>query len=131
MHANSILHRAKKKRFLSWMAILSCLYGFDWPLVYWNVSCLIFWSDILEKCTENVQWPCTCYFWLLLHEHRDIHGVAHVHMYVHCMYVCTSHTNVNCSQITKTKQSVYQKTFCVQKKHLGQHLLLLKPQQTF
>ena len=26
---------------------------------YLNVSCLIF---ILEKCTENGQWPCTCYF---------------------------------------------------------------------
>ena len=22
-----------------------------------NVSCLIFWSAILEKCTENGQWP--------------------------------------------------------------------------
>ena len=28
-------------------------YGFDLPYVYLNVSCLIFWSAILENCTEN------------------------------------------------------------------------------
>ena len=34
-----------------------CVYGFDWPLVYLNVSCWIFCLAVLEKCTENGQWP--------------------------------------------------------------------------
>ena len=25
----------------------------DWPFVYFNVSCLIFWSAILKKCTTD------------------------------------------------------------------------------
>ena len=38
-------------------SFLSYLYEFDWLFVYLNVSCLIFWSAILEQCTENCQWP--------------------------------------------------------------------------
>ena len=33
------------------------LYEFVWPFVYLNVTCLILWSAILEKCTESGQWP--------------------------------------------------------------------------
>ena len=36
------------------LAILSCLYEFDWPLAYFSMSCLIFWLAILEKYAQKM-----------------------------------------------------------------------------
>ena len=44
-------------------------YECDWPLVHLNVSCLIFWSAILDKCMENGQWPPVMYFRLCVYEY--------------------------------------------------------------
>ena len=47
-----------QRRWLAFFLSPYCyLYEFDWPFVYSNVTCLILWSAILEKCTENGQWP--------------------------------------------------------------------------
>ena len=71
------LDRAKI-RFLSCLAILLCQYEFDWPFLHVHVSSSIIWSAILEKCTDNGQWPPVT-FGSVLHRYT--------HMYMHTVGV--------------------------------------------
>ncbi len=40
-----------------WVAKISGNTNFDWPSIQFDLTLARFWVAILEKCTENGQWP--------------------------------------------------------------------------